>query len=117
MSKKVTEQNYPNLMWDIAVLWPYATGLIFMIFGFAAAASVAQADLDSIPVLMAIFLPLVGIWYVITIVLFMVTYVYAIHRLYTQTDLDIETKRTWLILLVLFNLVTIPFLHFMQLRK
>lgn len=106
-----------NRIWDFLVLWPFIYVVLAMVIGFSFAGLAANMeDPSSLGPWLALF-PLVIIVHFATIISMMVTYVYAIHRLYVQTNLTNEQKKTWLILVIIFNVFAIPFLHFTHLRK
>ncbi len=99
--------------WDIAVLWPFIfVGLSLMISIF-----VALLNSSVIEDLLLIIIPLGILFYLGSMILMIVTYVYAVHQLYTGTNLTNDQKKMWLVLILLFNVITIPILHFVHLRK
>ena len=118
-----TTSNVPagptHRFWDFLVLWPFIYFVVFIIGAalFGLLISVAVAEMGEPPAILFAVIPLMFLIHFATIVGMIVTYIYAIHRLYTQTDLDDDQKRIWLILIILFNIITIPILHFQHLRR
>ena len=107
-----------NRVWDVLVLWPFiyfALALAFVIGISILTASTGDPEqvMGTVAALSILFF----LVHISSIILMIVVYIYAIHRLYTQTKLPDDKKKTWLILIVLFNFVAIPILHFMHLRK
>ncbi|MFA6522535.1 MAG: hypothetical protein WCT24_03030 [Patescibacteria group bacterium] len=107
-------QQKTHWLWDVAVLWPFIFIASLMVFGLVGMA-IASMDSDA-SAMLVVLIPFVFLYYIASIVIMIVTYVYAIHRLYTRTTLSVDQKKTWLILIMLFNFITIPILHFMHLR-
>lgn len=106
-----------NRFWDFLVLWPFIFIALFFMGGIILAAASGISDAGEPPMLLWAAIPIFVILYIATIIGAITSYVYAIHRLYTQTNLDDDTKKMWLILVILFNIITIPILHFMHLRR
>ncbi|MDA0207829.1 MAG: hypothetical protein O3B64_00260 [bacterium] len=104
-----------NRWWDILVLWPFIYGALVTIMAILIAVNSSEADVITLFTGIAASLMLLS--YFVTAILFFVTFVYAIHRLYTATTLDNEHKKSWLIVILIFNVFAIPFLHFMHLKK
>lgn len=106
-----------NRIWDVLVLWPliYCAVVILFIVGMILIMSGLDPDVAS----NALFAlgSLFFLIHVASIVIMIVVYIYAIHRLYIFAKIPVEKKKTWLILVVLFNFIAIPILHFMYLRK
>ncbi|MBU0613935.1 hypothetical protein KJ766_01450 [Patescibacteria group bacterium] len=109
-STKVTKTHW---FWDIAVLWPFIA--VFLMLAMSTMTMFLNGSVlkDIAPLI----IPLGILLYIGSIVLMIVVYVYAIHTLYTGTKLDNSQKKTWLVLVIMFNFITIPILHFMHLRK
>jgi hypothetical protein len=109
-------QQKTHWFWDLAVLWPFIC-LALMIPAFIVLAVLSSAmSEDAMVIFGIIFGSLAFLFYIASIVIMIVTYVYAIHRLYTRTNLPEDQKKTWLILIVIFSYFAIPILHFMHLR-
>jgi hypothetical protein len=112
-------QEHTHWIWDVVVLWPFIwIALLFIILpliGFSLSPYLSQ--FEEPPIIFFTIIPIFFLVHFASIVLLIVAYIYAIHRLYTRTNLDNDEKRMWLILLVIFNIFTVPILHFMHLRK
>lgn len=111
-------KNKTPRYWDFLVLWPFiyfALALVFVIIVGYIMATFGQNDqtMSMVAILGLLFFLI----HISSIILMIVVYIYAIHNLYTNTSLSDDKKRTWLILIVLFNFIAIPILHFMHLRK
>ncbi|MBU1126545.1 MAG: hypothetical protein ABH826_02655 [Patescibacteria group bacterium] len=107
-----------NRVWDVLVLWPFIYLILAIIFTVVISfittdASIPEEVMGALVALGSLFFLI----HITSIVLMIVVYIYAIHRLYTQTRLPDDEKKKWLILIILFNFIAIPFLHFMYLRK
>ena len=102
-----------NRVWDFLVLWP-AIYIVLMIISIPL---LIIAGNGSNPEDLMLGSALYGMFMTVGYFATIVIYVYSIHRLYTQTKLPNDQKKTWLILVILFNMITIPILHFMHLRK
>lgn len=100
--------------WDVLVLWPFIYAALVTIIAIVLAMQTYSGDITAVTGIIA---SLALVSYIVTAVLMLVTFIYAIHRLYTATDLDDEHKKSWLIIIVIFNVFAIPFLHFMHLKK
>ena len=105
-----------NRIWDFLVLWPFIYFVLLMII-FPLMAIFAGEGLDELGALLAIGGFLLFLVHLATIVAMFVVLIYAVHRLYTQTKLPDEKKKLWLVLVMLFSVFAIPFLHFMHLRR
>lgn len=111
----------PHAIWNVLVFFPLAYFFFIIIFVpriifyqlLAARTQGPAENTFQVPGLVE-YLPLLNL---ITLVVLFILVVYSIHRLYLMTKLSSETKRTWLILILLFNFITIPVLHFKHLRK
>lgn len=114
-----THKEPTNRVWDFLVLWPAVYLVLILIvlpllgFAFVRLAEVGAEP----PQALFVIMPFLFLIHMATVVIIIVDYIYAIHRLYTQTGLEDVEKRTWLILVVLLNMFAIPFLHFMHLRR
>lgn len=110
-----TKKTHP--IWDFLVLWPFIYFLLLMvIIPFLALSGFADDPTQYVGGYVALGFLLMVVHFA-TVISMVVVYVYAIHRLYTATKLSNDSKRTWLILIVIFNVLAIPFLHFKHLRK
>lgn len=106
-----------NRIWDFLVIWPFIYFFLLAILVPVIATSLDYGDASKIVGGAIAFGLLFMIVYFATIISMVVVYIYAIHRLYTHTNLSDDQKRTWLILVVIFSIFAIPFLHFKHLRK
>lgn len=106
-----------NRVWDFLVLWPFIyLALLFVIIPVSIMMS-SGGDPEDWMLGSMLLMMLLVVGYFATIVIGIVIYVYSIHRLYTKTNLPDDKKKMWLVLVILFNMITIPILHFTHLRK